>query len=168
MAVAGGRLRELPPVRCPLRRPARPRPDYSSTDREGIRRRDPIFPLRTAGPRKVCPRRLAVPPITRRTSATVAGIDAVVTKVKPEPSAAAYAPLLSLMHIFGTTLEAIPTDTPYLRVDPARATRFQERVGVAAGLKVGLVWAGDPDRQERHEAIAGVVRVFSSSGAQRN
>jgi tetratricopeptide (TPR) repeat protein len=63
----------------------------------------------------------------------------------PPPDFAAHAPLLSLPRAFDTDIGSIPACVPYLRADPARAARWAERLGGLAGLKVGLVWAGNRD-----------------------
>jgi len=53
-------------------------------------------------------------------------------------------PLLSLPHIFGTTLRTIPASVPYLTADQ-RLTAWQNKVnGRESDLRVGLVWAGSP------------------------
>ena len=53
-------------------------------------------------------------------------------------------PLLHLPWAFGTTLETIPATVPYLRGDLTRAAGFRRRLAGLPGLKVGLVWSGDP------------------------
>jgi len=58
-----------------------------------------------------------------------------------------YVPLLSLPRIFGTTLETIPADVPYLFADEAKVRKWQERVA-GPGLKVGLAWAGNPSQHD--------------------
>jgi hypothetical protein len=50
--------------------------------------------------------------------------------------------IMSLPHLFGTTLDTIPTPIPYLFADPARASAWAPRVR-GDRLKVGLVWAGN-------------------------
>jgi hypothetical protein len=51
----------------------------------------------------------------------------------------------------GTTLETIPREIPYVFADPARVEAWQENVARHEGLKVGIVWQGNPrcpgDRQ---------------------
>src|SRR5262249_52397774 len=79
-----------------------------------------------------------------RLFATVPGVDQVFSEDQKLPPVAAQAPMLSLMHLLGTTLETLPANVPYLGVDPARIARFEQRIGAAKGLKVGLVWAGSP------------------------
>ena len=66
-----------------------------------------------------------------------------------------HSPLLSLPFACGTTIETIPTPIPYIEVDPAAAARWRNRIGPAAGLKVGLVWAGNPQhKNDRNRSIA--------------
>lgn len=55
-----------------------------------------------------------------------------------------HAPFLDLPRIFATSLHTIPAEIPYLAPDPARRAHWQERLGAAPGLKVGLNWCGNP------------------------
>ncbi|MBF0437759.1 MAG: tetratricopeptide repeat protein [Magnetococcales bacterium] len=55
-------------------------------------------------------------------------------------------PLLSLPNLFGTTLETIPNRrTPYLTPTPERVQAWAQRLGSRSGLRVGLVWSGNPN-----------------------
>ncbi|MGE4014010.1 MAG: tetratricopeptide repeat protein, partial [Alphaproteobacteria bacterium] len=54
-----------------------------------------------------------------------------------------HAPLLDLPHLFATTLETVPAEIPYLRVDPARVAAWRAAIP-ADGYKIGIVWAGNP------------------------
>jgi hypothetical protein len=58
----------------------------------------------------------------------------------------AYVHLLSLPYRLGFGDGDLRADGAYLAVDPANAARWRERVGDRPGLKVGLVWAGNPER----------------------
>ncbi|SEH35604.1 tetratricopeptide repeat protein [Magnetospirillum fulvum] len=58
-------------------------------------------------------------------------------------------PLLSAPLRFGTTRDTIPAPIPYLSADPALARRWGERLAGEEGLKIGLVWAGDPRPDDR-------------------
>ena len=49
---------------------------------------------------------------------------------------------MSLPLLFGTTLATIPSPAGYFKPDPARAARWEQRL--PSGLRVGLVWAGNP------------------------
>lgn len=62
-----------------------------------------------------------------------------------------HAPLLSLPHIFGPTLDAIPTAVPYLRAPLRRRQFWQERLGPRTKPRIGLVWSGNPKHRLDHE-----------------
>ncbi|WP_158742048.1 tetratricopeptide repeat protein [Acidisphaera sp. L21] len=49
---------------------------------------------------------------------------------------------MSLPRLFRTTLADVPAPTAYLQADPARAAHWNRLLPV--GLRVGLVWAGNP------------------------
>ncbi|WP_169717626.1 hypothetical protein SPSIL_012010 [Sporomusa silvacetica DSM 10669] len=54
-------------------------------------------------------------------------------------------PLLSLPHIFGTTMPTIPAGIPYLTADRRSIDRWRSKMNCAdTDLRVGLVWAGNP------------------------
>ncbi len=55
-------------------------------------------------------------------------------------------PLMSLPRAFGTTLESIPNQTPYLAAAPMARKYWRGRLEEAApaGLRIGLAWAGRP------------------------
>jgi tetratricopeptide (TPR) repeat protein len=63
------------------------------------------------------------------------------------PPVDAHCPLMSLPMIFGTTLDTIPS-APYLRANPAKAEDWRKRLDAVpgSGIKIGLVWAGNPRR----------------------
>jgi tetratricopeptide (TPR) repeat protein len=71
--------------------------------------------------------------------------------------------LMSLPLAFGTTLETIPADVPYLRAEPELIARWKQRIG-ANGFKIGVNWrgneaAGDQGRSFQLREMAGLSRV---------
>ncbi len=61
----------------------------------------------------------------------------------------------SLPLAFGTRLDSIPAQVPYLLPDPALAERWSRRLGATGRLRVGLAWAGNPLHQnDRQRSIA--------------
>jgi tetratricopeptide (TPR) repeat protein len=56
------------------------------------------------------------------------------------------AALLSLPRLFKTRLETIPANVPYLRTPAEAAERWKKRLAKMAGVKVGIVWAGNPEQ----------------------
>ena len=73
-------------------------------------------------------------------------IEMVVSFEEQLPDYDVHYPLLSLPALFGTTLETIPNDVPYLLADATLAQTWADRVqGEPSGLKVGIAWAGNPE-----------------------
>jgi tetratricopeptide (TPR) repeat protein len=99
----------------------------------------------------------------------IAGID-VVPVPEPLPPFDVHCPLLTLPRIFGTRLDSIPADVPYLRADPARTESWRGRLGpTPAALRVGIVWAGNPatDRDRfRSPGLASLAPLFDVPGVQ--
>jgi tetratricopeptide (TPR) repeat protein len=81
-------------------------------------------------------------------------VDAVIGRTHPLPPHDAHISMLSLPHILGTEIATIPAEVPYLRVDSARVAAWRERLGPRRGLRVGFVWAGNPEfRADRARSI---------------
>lgn len=68
----------------------------------------------------------------------------VAAQRDPPPPHDRHCPLMSLPRAFGTTLATVPAARGYLPTDPALAARWAPRFGGGGGLRVGLVWAGNP------------------------
>ncbi len=71
----------------------------------------------------------------------------VIARGSPLPEADAHIPLLSLPAHFETTLETIPADVPYLSAPAAAAETWARRLAGDTPA-VGLVWAGNAERQD--------------------
>jgi tetratricopeptide (TPR) repeat protein/precorrin-6B methylase 2 len=80
-----------------------------------------------------------------------------------------YIPLLSLPRLFGTDIETIPADIPYLKAATALVARWSARLDVGAGLRIGIVWAGNPvhprDRA-RSMALATLAPLLDIGGVR--
>ncbi|HEY9015108.1 MAG TPA: glycosyltransferase family 9 protein, partial [Gemmatimonadales bacterium] len=94
---------------------------------------------------------LAQPALVRLLAGTP-GLDSVVTEGAPRPRFDCHAPLLSLPRLFGTTLETIPAEFPYLVVPEGGSTLRPDR----ANLAVGICWAGKPTHKNDHNRSAGL------------
>lgn len=66
-----------------------------------------------------------------------------------------YCPLLSIPTLMGTTMDTIPAPTSYLHAKPERKAHFAERLKNTTGLRVGLVWSGNPKHaNDRNRSLA--------------
>ena len=77
------------------------------------------------------------------------GITVLGDRGDPEPYPCD-AVLLSLPRLLKTRLETIPAHVPYLHAPADSVERWRQRLGKMSGLKVGLVWAGNPEHVNDH------------------
>jgi hypothetical protein len=68
-----------------------------------------------------------------------------------------HVPMLSLPAIFRTSTSTVPSCVPYLTADPALAAQWQTKLAPADGLRVGLVWSGNPKPDPRRSASLEVL-----------
>ncbi|HTC11434.1 MAG TPA: tetratricopeptide repeat-containing glycosyltransferase family protein [Acetobacteraceae bacterium] len=87
---------------------------------------------------------LEVPYAMARLIRTMPGRQRVIGHNEPPPAFDLHCPLMSLPLALGLTLETIPATTPYLSADPDQARAWAIRLASLPGLRVGLVWAGNP------------------------
>ncbi|MGD0138313.1 MAG: tetratricopeptide repeat-containing glycosyltransferase family protein [Tepidisphaeraceae bacterium] len=77
-----------------------------------------------------------------------AGVRLAYALTDPVPSYDWHVPMMSLPLALGTTMQTIPAQIPYLRVDPSLGKSWLARVQAATPpgtkLRVGLAWAGNP------------------------
>lgn len=78
------------------------------------------------------------------------GVHSVIDKKSELPPADCHASLMQLARIFNTDATAIPAETPYLAPIPEDAKKWKNRLAGQEGLKIGLVWAGNPKHQKDH------------------
>jgi Flp pilus assembly protein TadD len=79
------------------------------------------------------------PPPLRALMATIPGVREVATNRATLPRFDVYAPLMSLPAIFGTTLETVPVEIPYL-APPRNDFKFENTND--GQFRVGIAWAG--------------------------
>ena len=93
---------------------------------------------------------LQVPPPLQRLMADLPGVAQCVADDDEAPACDFHCPLLSLPLAFGTTLQTVPAQMPYLRADAATVAAWRERIGPRTVPLVGLVWSGGvrPDNRQ--------------------
>jgi tetratricopeptide (TPR) repeat protein len=100
---------------------------------------------------------LRVPASLRRIANGLPGVARIVVFGEPLPEFAWHCPLMSLPLAFGTRLESIPAALPYLAISEAARARAAAclAAGPDGGLRVGLVWAGNPKHgNDRFRSLA--------------
>ncbi|MCP3469528.1 tetratricopeptide repeat protein [Bradyrhizobium sp. CCGUVB1N3] len=82
----------------------------------------------------------------------------VISRDEPAPPFDLHVPLMSLAYELGTSIETIPAERPYLKAAPAKVAAWQRRLAKFSGLKVGVVWAGNPGHlHDRKRSLLGEV-----------
>jgi Flp pilus assembly protein TadD len=89
---------------------------------------------------------------------TVAEGIEVVARGETVPAVDSHCPFMSLPRAFGTRVETVPADVPYLRADTDKFARWADRLGQAKGMKVGIVWAGRPAHKNDHNRSTSLSR----------
>ncbi len=70
----------------------------------------------------------------------------------PAPEFDVHAPLMSLPRLFGTRVDSVPGETPYLR--PLPDSRAPHELAGCPDFRVGLVWRGNPThRNDRNRSL---------------
>jgi tetratricopeptide (TPR) repeat protein len=97
------------------------------------------------------------------------GVDQVVGRSPSPPPHDMHVSLLSLPYLLGTTLEAIPASGPYLSPEPEAAEAWRRKLGPRTALRVGVVWAGNPEFREdriRSPGLAAFAPLFDVPGVE--
>jgi tetratricopeptide (TPR) repeat protein len=102
---------------------------------------------------------LACPAATMELLRSVAGVDAVVDLHAPIAFGAfdVWLPTTRLPVVAAARLDRLPA-APYLRADPQRVRRLRGQLD-APGLRVGLVWSGNPRFARNAERSCGLERL---------
>jgi tetratricopeptide (TPR) repeat protein len=82
------------------------------------------------------------------------GVSTVISRNESTPAFDLHCPLLSLPLAFGTTLQTVPVDVPYLRAPAERVERWRGRIPEGGTLRIGLAWSGNPTHvNDRNRSI---------------
>ncbi len=85
---------------------------------------------------------------------SLAGASKVIAKGNPLPDFDVHCSLLSLPLAFGTQLETIPCDQPYLTASPQALENWNARLGPKRAFRIGLVWSGNAGhRRDRDRSL---------------
>jgi len=95
------------------------------------------------------------------------GIDQLVSRDDPPPAHDVQAALMSLPACFGTTLESIPADVPYVTPPTNLVEHWRTALKVFPGLKIGIAWQGNPEfpaDKSRSVSLARFAPIAEISG----
>ena len=109
---------------------------------------------------------IAGPPTLQRLFATLPGLAGFCGDL-PLPPYDRHRALGDLPLLFDTALGSIPAAVPYLTADPAAAARWRVRMAGLPGLRVGLVWSGNPSYpgdRERSVPPAALAPILAIPG----
>ncbi len=88
----------------------------------------------------------------KRLFSTIPELDRLIVDGDPLPEINFRAPLMSLPHLLGTTMENIPAQVPYLYAKEEEAVKYSGSLQTSDKFKVGIVWASklnDPTSGKR-------------------
>ena len=99
---------------------------------------------------------LECPPKMIPLLSTCWGVDRVLPEGTPlPPGFDCQTPLMSLPHLFGTTLSDVPAGTPYLSTDAAQVDRWNTELSGSPHFKIGVAWQGNPKhRFDQHRSFS--------------
>jgi tetratricopeptide (TPR) repeat protein len=101
--------------------------------------------------------------------ASLPGVSRIVTHGDPLPRTDFHCPLLSLPLAFGTTLEGIPAQVPYLSVGRETAAAWRAQLASGRDRLVGVCWRGSASYgsdAERSIAFADFAALLSVPGVR--
>jgi Flp pilus assembly protein TadD len=103
--------------------------------------------------------------------ANIPGVSQYCHRWTDVPGHAAHCRLSSLPYLFRTQLNTIPSQFPYLKVDPSRIAHWRERLNATLppGVKrIGLAWTGrptHPNDRRRSMALAQLAPLVGAGSA---
>jgi Tfp pilus assembly protein PilF len=96
------------------------------------------------------------------------GLAEIVPVGQQPPDFDLHCPLMSLPLVFGTTLQTIPREIPYLHADAELARKWAEKMPAdPQSPRVGLVWAGQPNNKNDHNRSIRLEQLAPLAAAKR-
>ena len=98
---------------------------------------------------------LGVQPVLMELAQSVAGAAQVVGNGKDLVGFDMFCPMMSLPLAFGTRVDTIPAEVPYISAPAAKIAEWSARLGPRTRRRIGLVWSGNPDhKNDRNRSVA--------------
>jgi tetratricopeptide (TPR) repeat protein len=83
-------------------------------------------------------------------SSSITGVAQTIAMGDALPAFDYHCPLMSLPLAFGTTVDSIPSDIPYIRADHDKVAYWRSKLGTRTRKRVGLVWSGGFRKNQPH------------------
>jgi len=112
---------------------------------------------------------LDVQPTLLRLAAQIEGVETLIPTGSPLPEFDWHCPFMSLPHAFGTRLDSVPAEVPYLHAPEDARANASALDWPANTLRIGLVWSGNPRYPEdrwRSIALTAFEPLFGIAGTQ--
>ena len=96
------------------------------------------------------------------------GVSQLLVKGEQIPHFDVHCPIMSLPLAFKTTLETIPAKIPYLAVSQTKIEKWRSKL-TGTALKVGVVWAGNPNHVQdldRSVPLKNVLPILGVKGTR--
>jgi tetratricopeptide (TPR) repeat protein len=93
---------------------------------------------------------LETPPALTTLMRTLDGNPTIVATGDMLPRFDLHAPLMSVAHRLGLTLETIPASVPYLHPDDAKRSAWRQKLAPLKGKRVGICWSGHRIHRNDH------------------
>jgi hypothetical protein len=103
---------------------------------------------------------LGIQPPLKILLSNLQGIDRIVTSGDPLPNFDYHCPLMSLPLAFGTNMDSIPVDIPYLSSEPAKVAVWKLRLKETTKAQVGLVWSGSTGHANDHNRSIPLAKIL--------
>ena len=102
-----------------------------------------------------------VQPELVRLVATLKGVEDVGPYGRVPDDFDLYCPIMSLPRAFGTRLDTIPANVPYLSPEPGLVEGWQRRLAGGRALRVGIVWSSGIRDYDRSIFYAGISKSMT-------
>ncbi len=79
-----------------------------------------------------------------RLLAAADGVSSCIEEANNDVQADFCCPIMSLPHRLGVTLDTLPANVPYFKLQDSDIDRWQEKLKACKPLKIGIAWASDP------------------------
>nr|WP_236589510.1 tetratricopeptide repeat protein [Ramlibacter aurantiacus] len=103
---------------------------------------------------------LQVQPPLRRVLSRLEGVDELFATSAASPPHDWFCPLFTLPHALGVNLQTVPGRGGYLEPEPELVRQWDQRLGPREGLRVGLVWSGNPRHRNDHRRSIPLQRIL--------